>query len=255
MLFKEKIYLCQDGSGNNYFDVPAFSTRGWHSADRTLGTKVHLRTQSSPWSLAPVDINEIGSVVMLLPAFTQEQLNNKNVRMHSAPQAVHMEVKIAGPDENCIVLVLIWKAVDDQTSALSIENESSKVVCVRQANINLHGCGVEPETLVVKCKPNTWQPFGWVDPDMLSEAEVVVADSFTHADAHQTSARVAVVDLSKVGQTFRLPCGQFTYEEVTLAVEASENGRLLRIVNGSGGGDAASTTSTSIKPIQNEGGK
>lgn len=46
-----------------------------------------------------------------------------------------MEVKIAEPSEHCSVVVVVWQASLETSTALSIRNESDVYITVKQANI------------------------------------------------------------------------------------------------------------------------
>ena len=62
----EPIEIRQCGTQDTLFIEP-FHAEGWHKADAMRGSMVQVRSQSSLWSFGSVDVNEIGSTVMLLP--------------------------------------------------------------------------------------------------------------------------------------------------------------------------------------------
>ena len=135
-----------------------------------------------------------------------------------------MEVKIAEPGQDFLVAVLIWKATNDTTAGIGIENETDRIIVVRQAGIDLTGTGHNPDHFVVCLQPHSWTPFGWADPEEAAIAEVAVGASFVG-----TSGRRAKLDVAKVDSLLRLPVAQGSYDEVQLAVEATSYGRLIRI--------------------------
>ena len=68
---KNYIYLCQYLNEN--FVVEPCNFSAWHKADANRSTAVHLHCQGSSWSLGTVDINNIGTSLLLLPS---EKPNN-----------------------------------------------------------------------------------------------------------------------------------------------------------------------------------
>ena len=47
--------------------IPPNTTHPWHKSDQYSGTKVQFRSASSEWSCGCVDVNELGTSVLLLP--------------------------------------------------------------------------------------------------------------------------------------------------------------------------------------------
>jgi hypothetical protein len=47
--------------------IPPYDTCPWHKADHSEGTRVQLRSASSEWSYGCIDVNELGTSVLLLP--------------------------------------------------------------------------------------------------------------------------------------------------------------------------------------------
>jgi hypothetical protein len=64
---EEPLEVRQHGSDEKLFIEP-FNCRPWHKSDGRCGTKVQLRCASSSWSFGSIDINEVGSSVLLLPS-------------------------------------------------------------------------------------------------------------------------------------------------------------------------------------------
>jgi hypothetical protein len=64
---EEPLEVRQHGADELMFIEP-FACRAWHKARAQFETKVHLRSASSSWSFGCVNINELGSSVLLLPS-------------------------------------------------------------------------------------------------------------------------------------------------------------------------------------------
>ena len=71
----ETIEVRQTGTMDTLFVEP-FHAQGWHKTDASGGTGVQLRTQSTLWSFGSIDVNEIGSAVLLLPSANRAVASN-----------------------------------------------------------------------------------------------------------------------------------------------------------------------------------
>eukprot|EP01041_Mallomonas_annulata_P001683 gene1683-3255_t len=216
----EAIEIRQQGTQETLFIEP-FHAEGWHKADAMKGSMVQIRCQSSMWSFGAVDVNEVGSTVLLLPGADRTTFASQRLSV------AHIEVKLAERTENCAVLVVIWRGSVESGVSLSIRNDSDVPVVVQQANVNYRGSRVEGTMFEMSVLPGTWVPFGWTDPQAGSSVMVAVGASLAAA-----GKRVATIEMMHVGAQLRLPDNSRAgaQSEVLLAVQTSGSGRMLRIV-------------------------
>ena len=197
----EPVELRQQGLGTEeVLFIEPFRSSPWHKTNYKCSTKVHLRALSTLWSYGCIDINEVGSSVVLLPSASWFQASAN----HDAVVA-HVEVKLAEPSDNCAVCVVIWKSSKERGSMISIKNDSDLPVTIQQAGVFVppaeHGQPIvlgssikntiaappqrpgemppgppspravsaplhEDEGKFSVCvAPGIWQPFGWADPE------------------------------------------------------------------------------------------
>ncbi len=199
---------------------------GWHKAESDKGTKVQIKTNSTIWSYGCVDINEIGSTVLMLPAVEGNGLKGSTME-HIV---IHVEVKFAEKNENCAVTVIIWREILNTATAFSICNNSSYPVVFQQAGIDFQG--VRPEIVSkfeVVVPSNQQVPFGWTDPEVSSKIRIAVGSSLLTA-----GRRTAEIDFLVTGNALRLANGvNIAGEagEVVICVDTYGSGRILYIVD------------------------
>ena len=212
--------LVQRGS-KEILEIAPYQAEGWHKARASVGTSVQLRSLSTLWSLGSVDLNEVGRSALHLPHKGQTQGDH--------PFVVHVEVKIAEPTDHCSVVVVIWQACVETSTALSIRNESDVSVTVKQADIDFDHMGIDKALFETCVGPNESVPFGWADPDCGSDILVTAGASVTGS-----KLRLARLNFLKAGEQLRLPSGSNIGRvglqgEVVLSVLAEGGGRVLRV--------------------------
>ena len=206
--------------------------------DNSKGSAVRLRLATSGWSLGTINLNDIGSSVMVLPPLMVHTSDGGTEKHSSSKQSIlHVEVKLAEPSENCMIAIIIWKAISKADSNYSIKNESDRMVTVRQV-MNL---GDANSNMDICIPPRSWLPFGWIDPSLDSKVMLRVGQGFV-----ASGAKIAYLDFKKVDQKLRLPFSSHAsesvddlneltsrtlkYREVVVSVEAIDTGRVLKIV-------------------------
>ena len=170
--------ICQEGliSHEHKIVVEPWNSSAWHKADANRGTAVHLRCQGSSWSLGTVDINNIGTSLLLLPSEkTNNVLCNKTDNL-IAPTVLHVEVKEASVTENCCILIVIWKATVEDDALLSIKNDSSHPVTIRQ-NLPFETLNLSVSDCEIIVPSGAYIPYGWTVPYLESKATVVIGTS------------------------------------------------------------------------------
>lgn len=219
----EPIEIRQTSTLETLFVEP-FHAEGWHKNDATRNTLVQLRSQSSMWSFGSVDVNEVGTSVLLLPSAERQTLLRSS---HHSLMVAHIEVKLAELTENCAVVVVIWRATIETGASLSVRNDTDVPIVLQQADAYQKQSSSQTDFSMfeVCVAPGSWVPFGWIDPQ--APPNVVVGVGQTLATVGK---RYATIGLMKVGQQLRLPDGASRQGEVVLAVQTSGSGRMLRIV-------------------------
>jgi hypothetical protein len=233
----EAVMVAQRGAFE-VLEIAPYRAEGWHKSRAFLGTTVQLRTESSVWSMGTVDLNEFGRSVVHLPCWGRGHLDT--------PLVICVEVKVAEPADNCSVVVVIWQAAVETSTALAIRNDSDVHVTVSQADMDSH---IAVGGLFDICVgPAVCVPFGWADPDGSDDILVTVGTCMAGA------VRVARINFLKAGHAVCLsdnsgregPSGK-----LILSVVAEGGGRVLRVTRSSTAVDLTAVNSS--KTIDSEG--
>jgi hypothetical protein len=217
----EPIEVRQKGTRRATY-VPSYRSEGWHKSEAELGTEVQIKTNSTIWSFGTVDLNEIGSTVLMLPLVDGYDEGDNGSR---DAVIVHVDVKFAEAEENCAVAIIIWKEEVDASTAFSIKNDSSHPVVLQQAGVNFSASRNDLIAKFERCvQPRSCVPFGWVDPG--ASTKVLVAAGTTMVTAGR---RTAEVDLTQAGYSIRIGTG--SQSELVLRVNTSGSGRVLHILD------------------------
>ena len=175
--------------------VAAQSSAGWHRHDLSRGTAVQLRCDSSAWSLGTVDLNEIGTTVLLVPkkrtppstgevqAVSSPKGKYDTAPLHPVEDALvlHVEVRFADPSDHSYVNIVVWAPVSDKDgcchkAALSIRNDTMYPIIIQQTGTEsiAKERRADPSRFTFKVPPGTWKPFGWADQSYGSSVTVTV---------------------------------------------------------------------------------
>jgi hypothetical protein len=202
-------------------NVPAMASSPWHRMDASAGTSLHIRSDFSDWSLGSIDINEIGSYVLVLPA-----------KENRAPVVVHVEVKFSDPSDLSYVTMVIWRAAMNNhgfhnTAAICVQNDTDLPLTLLQDGIDFKMAGCNPRQFELCVGPGENLPFGWIDPMAGSRVRAVVDTSLVESIGQQV-----VIDLSKVGTECNLEMMHYSVEldSVQLIVKAGAGGRILHVI-------------------------
>ena len=243
----ESINILQRGS-RDPLQISPYQAKGWHKSKAFLGTTVQLQTTSSLWSLGTIDLNEVGRSVLHLP--------RKGSNPGDVPFVILIEIKLAEPTDNCSVVVVIWQASIETSTALAIRNDTDIHITVLQADIENEQMktNILNETFEVCISPSCCVPFGWPDPDGSTDILVAVGSCMAGA------SRVVRVNFLKAGGVIKLPdntsqigCGR----DLIITVIAERGGRFLHITNGLTDDSSHSSSSliNSTKSYESEGEK
>lgn len=218
--------------------IAAHKAVGWHKSKAALGTDVQVRTCSSVWSLGTLDLNEVGRSTVHLPGW--------ETGPGSGPFVISVEVKIADPKDNCSIVIVIWKAAVETSTAFTISNDSDVPITVCQADIDSSQVGL----FEVCVGPSARVPFGWADPDGSTDILVTAGVSMTGA------VRVARANILKAGKSVTLSDNTArvgVLGELQLTVVAEGGGRTVRITRCTKDLNNASDNSISSNDIECEG--
>ena len=178
---------------------------------------MQIQTQSSLWSLGSVDLNEVGRSVIHLPL--------KGSNPGDVPLVVLVEVKLAEPSDHCSVVVVIWQATIETSTALAVRNDSDVHIVLQQCDIEFDKSSSR-ELFEVCVFPGQCVPFGWADSDGSTDVFVAVGTCLSGA------TRVVRVNFLKAGGVIKLPdnTGRVGVNEgLVLSVIAEGGGRVLHI--------------------------
>ena len=241
----ESINIIQRGSRDPLQILP-YQAKGWHKSKAFLGTTVQLQTTSSLWSLGTVDLNEVGRSVLHLP--------RKGASTGDVPFVVLIEIKLAEPTDNCSVVVVIWQASVETSTALGIRNDTDIHLTVLQADIDneQNKTGVSNEIFEICVSPSSCIPFGWADPDGSTDVLVAVGSCMAGA------SRVVRVNFLKAGGVTKLPDNTSQIgsgRDLIITVIAEKGGRLLVVSNGltDDSSHSSSPLRSSTKSYESEG--
>jgi hypothetical protein len=220
----EPLEIRQRGSKDSMYIEP-FACDSWHKLDAACQTAVHVKCLSSKWSFGSVDLNEVGSVELLLPPIEEPDPSN-----HIFPSSIVMNinVQIADPEDNCAVVIVMWKSKPNGYSSLSIRNDSRTPITIRQGRLQILEKGVDRSSCFeVHVSPHTWVPFGWTDPDGTKQIQLSTSETFLN------NHRIATIDLQTFTQRMRIPYGsprKGLMKEVVLSIESLGSGRVIQVV-------------------------
>ena len=184
--------------------VDAHSSAGWHRYDITKGTAVQIRCDSSAWSLGTVDLNDIGTTVLLVPKkknpiSSMENLSPKGkydnppVQIAEDAFVLHVEVRFADPSDHSYVNIVVWAPIPDKDgcchkAALSIRNDTMYPIIIKQT-----GCEniakerrADPSRFTFKIPPGIWKPFGWMDQKYGTSVTVTLDPAFLNQGSRST---------------------------------------------------------------------
>ena len=184
--------IVQRGS-REILKISPYKAEGWHKSRASSSTSVQLRSASSLWSMGSIDLNEVGRSVIYLP--------KRNAIDRIKPFVILVEVKIADPNcEYCSVVVVIWQASIESSTALAIRNDSDVPVTIKQADIDFEKLGIDRTLFEITVQPCQYVPYGWADPDAGSDILVTAGSSMIGA-----KLRIAKLNFLKAGEQLRLP--------------------------------------------------
>jgi hypothetical protein len=148
--------------------VDSMCSRSWHKVEYSGDSIVQVRTLTTEWSRGTVDLNEVGTTVLVLP---RRDSTNTTAGDSGGLVVVHVEVKLSEPTEYSYVTVVIWCGDGEGThrgeggvvaAALSLQNLTDSPLTVLQAGIQFDHDNSNRFELCIP--PGAWRSFGWVDP-------------------------------------------------------------------------------------------
>lgn len=235
----EPLMLLQKGS-KEIMTVLPYHAEGWHKAHAALGTAIRIRSESTFWSLGAVDINEIGSSILHLP-------KRNSTRNDDNAIIAHIEVKVADPNENCSIVIIISKATIETKTAIMIKNDSDVPITVQQADVEFGEDANTIQNLFEVCVPSFSKAlFGWADPDIGSDVLVAASTSLLGG-----KKRIAKMSLLQTGEFLRLPDNSGrsgNAGEVILSVVTENGCRVLRIYRKVAGVEDNTYSNTNSSP-------
>jgi hypothetical protein len=163
-----------DPENGNFF-VASKSSRSWHRLAQYADTTVRIRCDKSTASMGTIDLNEIGTTMLVLPRFKYDE----NFRGEDLIIA-HVEVKFSEPDSPSYITIVIWRSLmkfgpdmevqRTNCAYLSVRNETDFPFTLQQFGAKeLFQSSHDPEQLHkfdLNIMPGQWLPYGWTDPKL-----------------------------------------------------------------------------------------
>ena len=219
-----------------------------------------VRCQSTGWSLASLDVNEIGSYTMYLPG-PESEPDTSGVTKRSPGRVLTVDIKLGSREDGCYISIVFRPSrVVDGSAIMSIRNFTDQQFFVAHTKVGgIRGSSSSRElgsssqhsmskstresidvankrkSLVNKLKPRdfdvesimpvppeTWLPFGFADPTGGSVFRVFRAVDIVGSETAEfdANAESTVVDSLAIGQRFDL-------QEVFITVHTGKRGRVV----------------------------
>jgi hypothetical protein len=222
----ESIEIRQFGEHSSQI-INAQMSEGCHRSDGNKETKLQFKTSSSMWSLGAVDINEIGTNVLLIPGGTSHPTTNTG----SDTILLHVEVKLADSGDLSYMTILVWKETTEAKSqwTLSVRNDTILPITIRQ---DMKDSIKDPESLSkfeICYEPQHWLPFGWADQAISSN---IVACVGTTLQATNPSLCCSI-NMLKLGEASYLSLDsvapEYAGEQIKFILQAVGSGKVLHI--------------------------
>jgi hypothetical protein len=240
-----KITLCQRGletmDKDKLTEIQSNSTCPWHGLSTERETGLFIKTPLTAWSIGAVNINEIGTVSMMLPLLPQKDSSISHV---SSYMVLNVEIKFSDPKEFSYITVVIWesriwrdpvtdKVLREGNVNLSIKNDSIVPLVIRQKKVEAdewlamsHSASIpnaENEWYFM-IPPNEWRTFGYFDPEGEDEFEFAVGPSVS-----ETIGNPITIDLTRVGLTVPLVASNDI--RLKIQIRSNNNGKVISIRN------------------------
>ena len=130
--FNEIIRIKQVGEEAPLVAIEPLMSKIWHPQSvknedvNHSSTAVYIKADNTGFSLDTIDLNEIGTNVIMLPSETDSAVQ---------PTALHVDVRISS-GEDAYLIITIWKSsVRLKNSSMSIQNNTLEPLCIQQANV------------------------------------------------------------------------------------------------------------------------
>ena len=104
----EALFCHQVNSGSvnqSYSIVESMCCNAWHKSFQVTDTTLRFKTASTDWSIGTVDVNEIGTTVLILP---RRHCTNTTTGESGGLVVAHIEVRLSDPKDNSYITVTVW---------------------------------------------------------------------------------------------------------------------------------------------------
>ena len=251
---EEKLFLLQcgddtftyNGTSAESVSVKSRGSVGLSKLNSHKSTVMRLRCESTAWSVGTVDINEIGTTLLILPRSSSSS-GTVESDYGSNLMIAHVEVKFSDPSDNSYMRIIIWqssfysmgakiestpkrKKNTKQPVALSIKNDTELPLIVYQVGIDhmLKSLGVNKMLFDLCIPPGSWLPYGWTDQSISSILAISVGTS-----SHDLLGSTAHVDVLQIGQMIELDTSQiqklYDIGPVFLVIKTFRGGKVVHI--------------------------
>eukprot|EP01042_Synura_sphagnicola_P000008 gene8-9_t len=217
----DPVYLKQDGDEGMELVVDPWQFTAWHKSGKNGSTELKLRCKDRDWGVGLVDINEVGSTVLLLPA-AQDQRGLD-------PLVLHIEVRQAAPSEHCSMVVVVGRSSVPEGALYSVKNDSPYPAVIRQKCINLASQStLQKDLFDIHVLPGSWAPLGMARNSADYEVLIALGTSF-----EESFVDTVAVNLKKYSSEIREFQFKDNMDKVTtvayLRQEFGGRGRVVRI--------------------------
>ena len=266
----QTLFIQQSNGDGGEFPLEPLSARAWHAmGKKTDSTDIIFRTTHSDWSIGKVDINDIGTSVILLPKKQSKVNPNENeeiLDLASDPVVLNIDVRFSASGDPSYITITVWESkiwrdpISTKfyrlgTISFSIRNATNETIIVRQNSLDVvklmkklarwTNLSTEDDAkrfeLIVP--PGEWRAYGWADQDLTSKMDIafgcqIITNSHGKEEySFDTAKNVVTIPTEKVGHSVRVN------SRISVQVKTNAHGKFLQI-----GGIASPTGKHGSRP-------
>lgn len=235
---KKRLYLVQKDVNfdqNAVQEIAPKTTVPFHGSSSRRETEIFFKVEGSDWTLGAIDMNEIGTSVLLAV----------NASDSTSPHVfLNVDVRFSSAEENSYITVVVWeskiwkdpiseKVYREGNVIYSIRNDSHVPITMIQNKISIKERlrstsrkvtqNNEDSKWAIVVSPGIWQPFAFLDPDAGDEFTFLIGTSLVDTIGTPISLK-----LSRVGTVAYLGA-QEERIQLRLEVKANANGKIITV--------------------------
>jgi hypothetical protein len=225
------------------FDVESQSSRAWHRPYHHHDTLVHIRSASTTTSIGTINLNEVGTNVLILPGKDYGIMHDETVARNDL-MIVHIEVKLADDNDPSYMNIIVWRSIatmkvdaesiDENNAVLAIKNETDFNFNVLQDGIeNLldDDIALNRSRFDLNILPRNMVSYGWVSNRHGSRLNICIGSKrYYGRDARDIPSCIVDIEKPDVVKVINLRTNFDLYvDEVYVVVKSVGNGSIVYI--------------------------